>query len=288
MDTKKDTYYIPHHAHWPIVGSVALFMMFIGASSWLNGSETSWMILLVGFIALLVMMFGWFSKVIEESEAGVYNNQVDLSFRWGMVWFIISEVFFFAGFFGALFYMRVLSLPWLSGDGNGFYTFTQLWSDFDYYWPSNGPAQLGGDFLAMGPWGIPAINTFLLLTSGVTITLAHHSLKDNSRTSLILWMIVTIALGLVFVMLQAYEYQHAWGELNLTLATGAYGSSFYMLTGFHGFHVTLGAIMLIVIAYRCIRGHFNPDKHFAFEAVAWYWHFVDVVWLGLFVFVYWV
>ena len=287
MDKSADNYYVPHTAPWPIVGSIALFLAFVGVSSALNGSSYGWMVMMLGIVLLLVMMFGWFSKVIEESESNTYSSQVDMSFRMGMVWFIFSEVAFFAGFFGALYYMRAFSLPWLSGEGIGYYTFTELWQNFHYYWPSNGPASLGGDFIAMPPWGIPATNTLLLLSSGVTITWAHHCLKDDKRTQLVAWMVATIILGAIFIGFQAYEYKHAWGELNLTLGSGAYGSSFYMLTGFHGFHVTLGVIMLIVITLRCAKGHFKPNSHFAFEAVAWYWHFVDVVWLGLFIFVYW-
>ena len=284
----KDSYYVPDRASWPLLGSVALFLSFYGASTWLNGYDFGAMVLALGFLMLVIMMFGWFSVVIAESEAAMYNSQVDLSFRWGMAWFIISEVFFFAGFFGALFYIRTLSLPWLSGEGAGYYTAKEIWTSFLYQWPSNGPADLGGSFQTMAPWGIPALNTILLLSSGVTITLAHHALKEQHRTALSLWMLATIILGFVFVGFQAYEYMHAWNDLNLTLGSGAYGSTFYLLTGFHGFHVTVGAIMLTVIFFRCVRGHFKPDKHFAFEAVAWYWHFVDIVWLGLFVFVYWI
>jgi len=142
-------------------------------------------------------------------------------------------------------------------------------------------------FTPMAAWGIPAINTLLLLSSGVTITIAHWALKENRRGQLVLFMAFTIALGVLFIALQAFEYSHAYSELNLKLSTGAYGSTFFMLTGFHGLHVTIGAIMLLVVWLRVLRGHFTPDRHFAFEAVAWYWHFVDVVWLGLFIFVYW-
>jgi cytochrome c oxidase subunit 3 len=138
----------------------------------------------------------------------------------------------------------------------------------------------------MGPWGIPAINTLLLLSSGVTVTFAHWALKKNSRGPLVMWLLATVALGFTFLGFQIYEYYHAYHELNLTLGSGIYGSTFFMLTGFHGFHVTLGAIMLTVIMFRCMKGHFTPEHHFGFEGVAWYWHFVDVVWLGLFIFVY--
>jgi cytochrome c oxidase subunit 3 len=204
-----------------------------------------------------------------------------------MSWFIFSEVMFFAAFFGALFYARVYSLPWLGGAGSGALTNELLWPTFEFAWPSAGPDQLGGEFQAMPAWGIPAINTAILLTSGVTVTWAHHALRANHRGQLILGLFLTVALGLPFVGLQAFEYYEAYHHLNLKLSSGIYGSTFFMLTGFHGFHVTMGAIMLIVILLRSIKGHFDPDNHFAFEAVAWYWHFVDVVWLGLFIFVYW-
>jgi len=243
--------------------------------------------MLTGLALLLVMVYGWFSIVIAESEAGIYNAQVDISFRWGMAWFIFSEVMFFAAFFGALYYARELSLPWLAGDGAKLSTNIVLWPQFENIWPSNGPSDLGGEFKLMKASGIPAANTLILLTSGLTVTWAHHALKEQNRTQLILGLASTVALGFIFVGLQAYEYIHAYTDLNLKLSTGIYGSTFYMLTGFHGFHVTLGAIMLSVILYRCIKGHFSGDNHFGFEAVAWYWHFVDVVWLGLFVFVYW-
>jgi cytochrome c oxidase subunit 3 len=139
----------------------------------------------------------------------------------------------------------------------------------------------------MHAWGIPAINTLLLLSSGVTVTWAHWGLLANKRQQLIIGLALTVALGLLFISLQAYEYAEAYGHMNLKMTSGVYGSTFYMLTGFHGFHVTLGATMLIVILVRAMKGHFTAERHFAFEAVAWYWHFVDVVWLGLFVVVYW-
>ncbi|MCL4722320.1 MAG: cytochrome c oxidase subunit 3, partial [Gammaproteobacteria bacterium] len=236
---------------------------------------------------VIVMMFLWFGEVIRESEAGAYNSQVDRSFRMGMMWFILSEVMFFACFFGALYYARELSLPWLGGEGTKGATNQLLWPGFENAWPSNGPKRIGGEYQTMGAWGIPALNTAILLTSGVTITIAHHALKAGQRGMLNLFLAATVVLGFVFLGFQAYEYMHAYSELNLKLTSGVYGSTFFMLTGFHGLHVTIGAIMLTVILVRCLRGHFTPSRHFAFEGVAWYWHFVDVVWLGLFIFVYW-
>ena len=287
MAHTKDQYYVPHGSHWPIVGSIGLFLAMIGASSMLNGSSTGKYFLIVGVGIVLIMVFGWFGVVIRESVDGFYNNQVDKSFRMGMLWFILSEVMFFAAFFGALFYARQYSIPWIGGEGNNFFTNLLLWQGYESSWPTNGPAEVGGDYEAMPPMGLPAINTAILLTSGITITIAHHALKDMNRRVLSLGLLATFLLGFIFVGLQAYEYTHAYQEMNLTLASGIYGSTFYMLTGFHGLHVTLGATMLLVIWLRVLKGHFTPENHFAFEAVAWYWHFVDVVWLGLYIFVYW-
>lgn len=285
--TAGDHYYVPHGSHWPIVASVGLFTAVIGAAMAFNsGGGSGYPVLFVGLGIIFFMMFGWFGTVIRESLGGTYNEQVDRSFRQGMMWFIFSEVMFFAAFFGALFYTRVLAVPWLLGMDSGLATHEFLWSGYNETWPTNGPGDVGGEFTTMGAWGIPAINTLLLLSSGVTITLSHWALKANDKTKTVLWLAATAALGLIFLGFQAYEYYHAYTDLNLTLGSGVYGSTFFMLTGFHGMHVTIGAIMLIVITIRAARAHFTPEKHFAFEAVAWYWHFVDVVWLGLFIFVY--
>jgi len=282
MSGNKDSYYLPSPSYWPIVGSLALLVMATGFVLMLNKSSVGGITLLVGVAILIFMMFGWFGQVIRESESGLYNKQVDKSFRIGMSWFILSEVAFFAAFFGALFYARVFSVPWLgSGD-----TMMQLWPHFVASWPSSGPGDMP-KFTPMGAWGIPAINTLLLLTSGATLTWAHWGLVKNNRSQLIIGLILTIVLAIAFITLQANEYHHAYTELGLTMGAGIYGATFFMLTGFHGFHVMLGTTMLTVILIRSIKGHFKPDSHFGFEGVAWYWHFVDVVWLGLFVFVYW-
>jgi cytochrome c oxidase subunit 3 len=285
MSTTNGGYYIPHGSHWPIIGSIGLFVMLQGFGNYLNGSGFGSTVMLAGFLILLVMVFGWFRTVINESEAGTYNMQVDTSFRWGMGWFIFSEVMFFAAFFGALYYARVFSVPWLGGADPS--TSELLWNNWEAAWPTNGPGELGGEFTLLDPWKIPALNTLLLLSSGVTITFAHWALKKQQRGPLVLWMLATVALGATFLGFQVHEYGQAYSDHhNLTLESGIYGSTFFMLTGFHGMHVTLGTIMLIVITLRCMKGHFTPERHFGFEAVAWYWHFVDVVWLGLFIFVY--
>ena len=281
-----NVYYVPHGSHWPIVGSVGLFATVFGAASMMNEAAWGSWLMWTGIAILLFMLFGWFGSVIKESIAGYYNKQVDTSFRMGMIWFIFSEVMFFAAFFGALFYARMLAGPWLGGAGDGAMTNALLWNEYDAAWPTNGPGNIGGDFETIPAWGVPLLNTLLLLASGVTITIAHHALRAGNRKQLLLWLGATILLGAAFLFFQVEEYAEAYNHLNLTLGSGIYGSTFFMLTGFHGMHVTLGAIMLTVIWFRCLKGHFTRDNHFAFEAVAWYWHFVDVVWLGLFVFVY--
>lgn len=273
-------YFVPSPSHWPIVGSAALLTLAFGAVGSMNSLAWGLPVLGAGFVILLLMLFGWFGVVIKESEGRLYGKNVDTSFRWSMSWFIFSEVMFFAAFFGALGYARMHSVPDL-----GSIDAKLLWPDFAATWPTSGP-YLKEVFSPMGAWGIPAINTALLLTSGVTLTIAHHALLANQRSKLILWLAATIVLGAIFLSLQIYEYIHAYSELNLKLTTGIFGSTFFMLTGFHGFHVTVGAIMLAVILFRSMRGHFDAQHHFAFEAAAWYWHFVDVVWLGLFVIVY--
>jgi len=288
MTTHTDEhYYVPHGSHWPVVGSIGLLLLMTGVSSWLNGADFGFYVMLAGFAVIIFMVTGWFGTVIGESEGGLYNAQVDKSFRQGMFWFIFSEVMFFAAFFGALFYARNMSIPWLGGDSNNFFTNLLLWEGYESTWPTNGPGNMGGEYDAMPPFGLPLINTALLLTSSITVTIAHHALIENKRAQLKLFLAATFILGFVFVGLQIEEYLEAYRHMNLTLGTGIYGSTFFMLTGFHGMHVTLGAIMLTVIFFRVMKGHFTPDKHFAFEAVAWYWHFVDVVWIGLYVFVYW-
>ncbi len=279
-------YFVPHGSRWPVIASVALFITMLGFASWLN--EASWgrPTFFVGLVFLALILFKWFADVITESLRGYYNKQVDTSFRMGMVWFIFSEVMFFAAFFGALFYARQYAMPWLGGEGDGVMTNALLWDGFSAAWPSNGPGAVGGAYQTIPAWGLPLLNTLILLTSGVTVTIAHHALKAGHRKQLLLFLGLTVLLGALFLFFQAEEYIHAYTELNLTLGSGIYGSTFFMLTGFHGAHVTLGTVMLAIIWLRCLKGHFSKDDHFAFEAVAWYWHFVDVVWLGLFLFVY--
>ncbi len=276
-------YFVPQPSLYPFILAGGMFLLALGFILKMNGFPPGPWVMLGGAAVILYVLFGWFGKVITESQSGAYRHWEDKSFRYGMVWFIASEVMFFAAFFGALFYVRVISVPEL-GNMTAAHGVT-LYPDFTAAWPASGPK--GPAFTPMGAWGIPALNTALLLSSGVTVTWAHWALLRNNRLQLNLGLLATVLLGFTFLGFQAYEYHHAYAELGLTLGAGAYGATFFMLTGFHGFHVTLGAIMLTVILGRCLKGHFDSERHFAFEGVAWYWHFVDVVWLLLFVFVYW-
>ena len=268
-------YYQPGPSWWPLIGSLGLLCLAGGFALLLNGNGAGKWLMPAGAGILVGILFGWFGNVIRESLSGAYNLQVDHSYRWGMAWFIFSEVMFFAAFFGALLYAREVASSLLLKSG-------LLWPNYTAAWPSAGPGSKEA-FTPMEAWGIPAINTAILLSSGATVTWAHWGLVKAHRGQLKLGLALTILLGATFLVLQAWEYGHA----AFSLKTGIYGATFFMLTGFHGLHVSLGVIMLTVILGRSLAGHFSPNHHFAFEAVSWYWHFVDVVWLLLFVFVYW-
>lgn len=288
------TYYVPEQSKWPIVATVGLFVTVYGAASiMVRGSAGevttgAWVTFLIGVLIMIYMLFGWFGSVIRESRAGLYSAQMDRSFRWGMSWFIFSEVMFFSAFFAALFYARTFAVPWLGGEGDRGSSH-MLWEGFQATWPllnTPDPGAYPAPRDIINPWTLPLLNTILLVSSSFTITLAHHALKADNRPKVKLWLGITIALALTFLVFQGQEYVHAYRDLELTLRSGIYGSTFFMLTGFHGVHVILGTLMLIIMFIRIQKGHFTGDNHFGFEAVAWYWHFVDVVWLALFVFVY--
>jgi len=276
-------YYVPADSSHPVSASITLLVVMLGASAWVNGVEAGKWAVFAGLLGFFVVLYKWFGDAIRESQAGLNSKRIDASYRWSMSWFIFSEVMFFAAFFGALWYTRVVTMPWLGDLDHK----QLLWPDFNAVWPNLGPAGVVEAFETMGPFWLPTINTALLLASGVTLTISHHALRENHRSKSIFWLFATIVLGFVFVGFQAYEYFYAYNSLNLRFDSGAYGSLFYMLTGFHGFHVLLGATMLAVILIRMLKGHFTADNHFGFEGAAWYWHFVDVVWLGLYIFVYW-
>ncbi|MFA0441981.1 cytochrome c oxidase subunit 3 [Vibrio sp. 10N.222.51.C12] len=290
--SKPQSYYVPAQSSWPIVGAIALFLVAVGAGLTVQnlevggaGSTIGKVVLVLGFVVLLYMLSGWFSNVVTESLAGLYSDQITRSFKQGMSWFIFSEVMFFGAFFGALFYARMISVPWLGGADNNVMTYEVLWPAFEAMWPLTTTPD-GTTTQAM-PWqGLPLKNTILLLLSSITLHMAHVSLEKDKRTALIVWLEITIILAVCFLYFQVVEYAHAYQDMGLTLQSGVYGNTFFMLTGFHGLHVCLGTIFLIVLLFRIAKDHFTPKDHFAFQAGSWYWHFVDVVWLCLFVFVY--
>ncbi|TNE98898.1 MAG: cytochrome c oxidase subunit 3, partial [Gammaproteobacteria bacterium] len=257
------TYYVPEQSKWPIIATVGLGVTLYGVASIMvksgQGESTTgaWVMFFIGALIMAYMLFGWFGNVIRESREGLYSPQMDRSFRWGMSWFIFSEVMFFAAFFGALFYVRMFAVPWLGGEGDRGSS-AMLWDGFQATWPlinNPNPEAYPAPESVIGPWGLPLVNTILLVTSSFTITVAHHALKAGNRQKIKIWMIATIVLALGFLILQAEEYMHAYQELNLTLQSGIYGSTFFMLTGFHGAHVTLGTLMLVIMLIRVIKGH---------------------------------
>ncbi len=294
MTPPHEEYYVPAQSKWPIIASLGLLITVFGLGTWFNDLSAARekshgpLIFFVGALFIAYMLFGWFGNVVRESRAGLYSAQMDRSFRWGMGWFIFSEVMFFAAFFGVLFYVRYWAGPWLAGDGAKGVAH-MLWPNFEYSWPllnNPDPKLFPAPKGVIDPWKLPLINTLLLVSSSFTVTFAHHALKKGQRKPLKLWLAATILLGASFIALQVTEYIEAYHELGLTLGSGIYGATFFMLTGFHGAHVTMGALILTVMLVRILRGHFSADQHFGFEAASWYWHFVDVVWIGLFVFVY--
>jgi len=279
---KAPHYFVPGPSIWPVCAGAALLLTMAGAAAWVNDISFGPYLNGAGIVGLLLILYKWFGDAIGESESGKYNKHVDVSYRWAMSWFIFSEVMFFGAFFGALFYARSITMPWL-----GDLDHKLIWPDYVPVWGGATPGAAVAHFTKMSPFPVPTINTALLLTSGVTLTISHHALRAGHRKQTAIWLFLTILLGVTFMGFQASEYIAAYTELNLKLTSGIYGSTFFLLTGFHGFHVTMGAIMLSVVLFRILRGDMTPERHFAFEGAAWYWHFVDVVWLGLYVAVYW-
>ena len=289
------SYYVPAQSKWPIIASTGLFLTVLGAGLMMNDmtagvkDSNAHYVFFAGGLIMAYMMFGWFSHVIQESRSGLYSAQMDKTFRWGMFWFIFSEIMFFFALFGTLFYVRMFAVPWLGGDGDGAMTHQYLWPEFAADWPlmvNPDNETFKGAAEIIDPFHLPLLNTLLLVASSITLTIAHHALRKDERTKVKVWLFLTLILGFAFLFFQVEEYMTAYNDLGLTLNAGIYGSTFFLLTGFHGAHVTLGAIMLTVMLFRIYKGHFEAEKHFGFEAASWYWHFVDVVWVGLFIFVY--
>lgn len=295
-------YYVPDQSRFPIWASFGMFLFVFGMANVLNNikaeeaTTSSIWITVAGFLVISFVLFKWFSVQIDENHRGLPGAQLKRSYVLGMYWFIFSEVMFFGAFFGALFYVRNFSVPWIGGEGAKGIT-NMLWEGFEASWPlienpdssvftNPHESMIFPGFSAALAKYLPLWNTIILLTSSFTVHVAHVALKNNDRKKLNLWLGGTVLLGIVFLFLQVAEYYEAYHHYGLTLNSGIYGSTFFLLTGFHGFHVTLGTFMLGVMLFRSLKMHFKPEDHFGFEAASWYWHFVDVVWVCLFFFVY--
>ncbi|MFG1378934.1 cytochrome c oxidase subunit 3 [Xanthobacter autotrophicus] len=261
---KKHDYHVVDPSPWPIIGSVSALILTAGAVVWMHGGTAIAMV--VGFLGVLYTMFGWWRDMVHESRAGLHTRVVVLGLRYGMILFIASEVMFFVAWFWAFFDASLFT-----GEAINY----QRLEFTGGVWPPKGIESLD-------PWHLPLLNTLILLTSGTTVTWAHHALVHGDRQGLKWGLWCTVILGVLFSTLQAYEYAHA----HFAFAGSIYGATFFMATGFHGFHVIVGTIFLAVCLLRSYQGDFTPQKHFGFEAAAWYWHFVDVVWLFLFTFIY--
>jgi cytochrome c oxidase subunit 3 len=312
-----DKYYVPEKSKLAICATIGLILSIYGAASILNdmtfaegASRTSRNVLVMGLFFFIGTLFVWFRTTIRENIAGMNSAQLKKSYVLGMFWFIFSEVMFFFAFFGVLFYVRNLVGPWLAGEGAGGRMNHLLWEGFEFSWPmmqtpqeavggaASQPIANNGSFTSPQAsmsfadahhwWAwLPMWNTIVLLSSSATIHVAHLGLLAGDRKKFNTWLAITVGLGILFLFLQVAEYQEAYAQFGLTLNSGIYGSTFFMLTGFHGFHVFMGMTMLLIQLLRSVRGgHFTAEDHFGFEASSWYWHFVDVVWVFLFLFVY--
>ena len=268
IHAKHHDYHLVDPSPWPAIGAAAAFILAVGAITWMHGSNPA--VALIGLAGVLYTMFMWWRDVVKESHKGDHTDVVSLHLRYGMLLFIASEVMFFVAWFWAFFDASLFS-----GDAMQAARFEATAG----VWPPKG-------IEVFDPWHLPLINTLILLTSGTTVTWAHHALLTNDRKGLKWGLALTIGLGLLFTSIQAYEYSHAAFAFNRDNGGNIYGSTFFMATGFHGFHVIIGTIFLTVCLFRALKGHFRPEKHFGFEAAAWYWHFVDVVWLFLFACIY--
>ena len=268
-----EEYYVPHNSKLPIFASLGIFLTVYGMGNMFNetkqGVDSSFgeIVFLLGGLVMAATLWVWFATVIRENHQKLYSAQMNRSFVWGMSWFIFSEVMFFAAFFGALFYVRMFAVDWIGGVGDRGPS-DMLWPGFEPHWPllnTPNPELFPGAKETMSPWGLPLINTVLLVTSSFTVTMAHHGINEGNRKKLVNWLGATILLGLTFLVVQAYEYYHAYTDLGLTLGSGIFGTTFFMLTGFHGAHVTLGTVMLIIMFGRSLKGHFDKDDCFGLK-----------------------
>jgi cytochrome c oxidase subunit III len=316
IQNQQDIYYVPEQSKLPIVTAIGIGFSVYGASSAIDAikqqESANWSVLIIGLVIIACALYVWFREAISENKQSLHNAKMKGSYRIAMQWFIFSEVMFFAAFFGALFYIKYLSMPWIAGEGEGGRMNGLIWNGFENIWPSiwsgidalthvatipqeavgisNQPIANNGVFTRAdhigSPFKLPLINTLLLISSSFTVHWAHHAIKHDKLGLFKRWMVATLLLGVVFIGVQAFEYYEAYVHMGLTLKSGVYGSTFFMLTGFHGFHVCMGAFILCIQMIRGWKGQFSSEDHFGFEAGSWYWHFVDVVWIFLFLVVY--
>ena len=280
QDAVKHDYHLVNPSPWPLIGSFAATVMAVGGVIWMKGlfglEKGTWWVFALGFAGILYTFIGWWAEVIKEANAGDHTPVVSIGLRYGMILFIASEVMFFVAWFWIFFEMALFHG---ARTVSGIEEVRTAWAA----WPPKGIETVSA-------WHLPLVNTLTLLLSGTTVTWAHHALQTGDRKGARNGLILTVLLGILFTAIQAYEYHHILTEKLFyseeAANAGLYGSSFFMATGFHGFHVLIGTIFLAVCLIRLMRGGFTPKQHFGFEAAAWYWHFVDVVWLFLFAFIY--
>lgn len=283
---------VPESSKWPIVGAIGLFLIAIGIVNWIHQNSIGPWLFLLGACVMAFMLFGWFYDVVQENMTTLrHDRQTRISYRWGMFWFIFAELMFFGVFFGALFYIRMFSVPWLAGEGSGRITHLLLWPNFQNLWPVFAPPNPGlfsGPKTVFDPWQLPALNTIILICADAAMTWAYWAVLKSSRWQLIVGQVLAIILSICFLLLQVHEYGVAYTQKGLMFNSGIYGSTFFMLTGVHATHVIVGIVIVLALLYRSIRGHFDKDHAFAIAATSWYYHFIDVLWIALFIFVYWI
>lgn len=290
MTEEHGSYFVPEYSIWPILGALGLSGVAVGS---LNFSSL-WgaVFFAIGALTLIFMLIGWFSDIVYESRAGLYSEQMNKTFRWGMAWFLFCEAFFFGAIMGALLYVRFATLPWLAGLGTAGSTLTHyvLWPNFQSVWPllkNPGPNVFVPAHEMISAWGIPALNTLIILLSAISASLALYLLKHGRFAGVIAALVLTMLLGVIFLISQINCMVLLVTQYGLTLTSGIYGSLLYFLMSFHSLHVFVGLLLLMIILLRMVKKQFDERRHFAFEATVWFWNFLTVVWILIFMCLYW-
>ena len=290
MSEKNEKYYIPNSSPYPLVGTIGIFLLLFGFVNWIHEETWGMYCALAGLIIFIGVLCFWFRRIIKEYRTGLSTAaQVQRAYRWGVFWFLFTEALFFFGLFFALFYVQVFGIKWLAGEGHGAVTHLMLWPNFQHGWPVMSlpnPNQYTGPAEGPNPWGIPLLNTLVILISVFTITMARKATFEMKRKKMLSYQMATILLAVVFLVLQGFEYYYAYTEEMLKLGSGIYGNIFYFMTGFDGLHVVAGIIMLLVIFFRMKRGDYDSQRNLGVRLISWYWYFVAIVWILLFLFLY--